>query len=625
MTGRFKSFPYGAVLFVFSVVIAFAMLLLLGFEWTQRQALREQGSQRVDSVTAPAFLLDREYLRYVSHLDLFLNARTPQPVEALRTRLDILFSKIETVRESPGSALLLENSKVAGAVEQMLDFARRSDAALLADKPDLAQLRVVLGEMQAFTADSLALGTAADLLGSRLLEQQTRDLLDQNLQITWLTLGQLLLLMLVAWGLVWRHRVQQREEKALKTLNEELRLAQQEAVNANLGKSLFLANMSHELRTPLNGVMGLLSLLTQTPLNSEQAELVKIANDSASHLLQLLNDILDMSALESGKISLRMESVHLPSFLRGIEATFQPLAAQKNLRFEMQNEVQEELWIESDSTRKRQILFNLINNAIKFTEQGQVSLVVRTLRDAQDKQWLELRVEDTGIGMDEEALGQLFQRFFQVDSGLSRKFTGAGLGLQISLSLARRLGGDITVQSQPRIGSIFTVRLPLVTRAAPFEQFAEHAPVMPVMTSVPTPDQAFRILVAEDHPVNRKFLSLLLERLGYTATFCENGEIALAALVSEDYDLVLMDIHMPVMDGLSATRAIRALANSKSQIPIIALTADVLQEARDQAQAAGVTAFIAKPVKQAELEPMIAQMVARRAAPIAPVMPITAV
>ncbi len=609
MPGRFKSFSYGPTLFAVSVFIALATLVLLGFERTQRQALEEQGNQRVDSVTAPAFLLDREYLRFVNRLDLFLNARHPPAVDDVRTRLDILLSKVETVRESPGSALLLANARVAQSVNQIVTFANRADLALSGDKPDLPRLRLLLTEMQAFTAESLALGNAADLLGSKLLERQTHDLLDQNSQITWLTLVQLLLLSLVAWGLVWRDRVQQREEKALKALNDELRQAQQVAVSANLGKSLFLANMSHELRTPFNGVMGLLSLLAKTPLNSEQGELVKIANDSASHLLQLLNDILDMSALESGKISLRQEPVHLPSFLSGIETTFQPLALQKNLRFEMRNEIEDDLWVESDSTRQRQILFNLINNAIKFTEQGQVTLTVRAVHDVQHKPWLEMAVQDTGVGMDEAALGQLFQRFFQVDSGLSRKFAGAGLGLQISLSLARRLGGDITVQSQPGIGSVFTVRLPWVARQAPAHAVAHPAPAL----ATSRPNRSVRVLVAEDHPVNRKFMSILLERLGYAATFCENGELAVAALLSDDYDLVLMDIHMPVMDGLTATRTIRAMAPPKSGIPIIALTADVLQEARDQAQAAGVTAFIAKPVKPEELEPLIAQMLTHKA------------
>ena len=606
MLGRFKSLRYGPVLFAISGLIALAMVALLGFEWTQRQALKQQVSKRVDSVTAPAFLLDREFLRFVSALDVFVNSRTPPSAEDLGTRLDILLSKVEILRESPGSALLLQNAQVAQSVDKVVAFARSAERALSASPPDRARLRLLLLEMQAFSAESLALGNSADLLGAKLLESQTQGLLEQNLQILWLTGGQLLLLVLVGWGLVWRSRVQQREESALKLLNEELARARQTADRANVGKSLFLANMSHELRTPFNGVMGLLSLLSKTPLNPEQADLVHVANDSALHLSQLLNDILDLSALESGNISVSKEALHIPSFLRGIEATFQPLAAQKNLQFALKSQIDEDLWVQGDSTRKRQILFNLIHNAIKFTQQGGVVLHARTVEQAQQR-WLELRVEDTGIGMDEEALGQLFQRFFQVDSGLSRQFSGVGLGLQISLSLARRLGGDITVQSQSLVGSIFTVRLPLVLWTGPALPLAVALPLGGGTGAL----RSLRILVAEDHPVNRKYLSILLQRLGHEATFCDNGKLALNALVQGDYELVLMDIHMPVMDGLTATRAIRALPWPHSQVPIIALTADVLQEARDQAKAAGVNAFIAKPVKQEDLEPVMAEVIAR--------------
>ena len=476
MLGRFKSIRYGPVLFAISALIALAMVALLGFEWTQRQALKQQVSKRVDSVTAPAFLLDREFLRFVSALDVFVNSRTPPSAEDLGTRLDILLSKVETLRESPGSALLLQNAQVAQSVDKVVAFARSAERALSASPLDRARLRLLLFEMQAFSAESQALGNSADLLGAKLLESQTLGLLEQNLQILWLTGGQLLLLVLVGWGLVWRSRVQQREESALKLLNEELARARWAADRANVGKSLFLANMSHELRTPFNGVMGLLSLLSKTPLNPEQADLVHVANDSAHHLSQLLNDILDLSALESGNISVSKEALHIPSFLRGIEATFQPLAAQKNLQFALKSQIDEDLWVQGDSTRKRQILFNLIHNAIKFTQQGGVILHARTVDQAQQR-WLELRVEDTGIGMDEEALGQLFQRFFQVDSGLSRQFSGVGLGLQISLSLARRLGGDITVQSQSLVGSIFTVRLPLVLWTGPALPLAGALPL----------------------------------------------------------------------------------------------------------------------------------------------------
>jgi signal transduction histidine kinase/ActR/RegA family two-component response regulator len=618
MTERPKAFHYGAALFVASLAVALAMTALLLFEWTQRQALQAQAVQRVDSVTAPAFLLDREYLRFVSSLDLFLNARQAPSLDKVQTRLDILFSKIETVRESPGSALLLQNPEVAQRLRRLKDHADRCEQSLSGQPPDRPQLQVLLQEMQAQAVNSLALGNAADLLGAQLLERQNRDLLKQNLHIIWLTMGQLGILILLLAGLVWRNKIQQREEKALKKINEQLQLARQQADSANLGKSQFLANMSHELRTPFNGVMGLLGLLQKTPLNPEQTDLVQVANDSAKHLLMLLNDILDMSALEAGKISLHMEPVHWSSFLRGIEAIFQPLAAQKNLHFEIHNQFEEDLWLETDSTRQRQILFNLITNAIKFTEKGQVILHVRRFDDEEKRPWLELRVQDSGIGMDEKALGQLFQRFCQVDSGLSRQFAGTGLGLQISLSLARLMGGDITVQSLPQQGSTFTVVLPLHLGAPPQPTAAPPmASTAKVETLAHGLNSSVRILAAEDNPVNQKYLSLILARMGYQAKFCDNGQQAVEAVVEAEFDLILMDIHMPVMDGFTATRAIRALAWPKSQTPIIALTADVLQDAKNQAKSAGVSAFISKPIKPEDLEFVIANMLAGVQTPVA--------
>ena len=604
---RFKTRPLGAALFFASVIIAAAMAGLLGFEWTQRQALQTQASQRVDSLTAHAFMLDRVFLRFTAYLDGFLNSRTPPSIDDLRTSLDVLSSKVDVLRDSPGSAWLMQDPQVAQAVQQMLAYTKRADAALAGPEINTSELRELLGDLKAFTAESLALGSAADMQGSRLMEQQSRSLLDQNLQITWLTLGQLLLLILVALGLSWHNKVQRQEKLALSALNQQLQKAQQEAVSANRGKSLFLANMSHELRTPFNGVMGLLGLLKTTSLSSEQTELVNIANDSASHLLQLLDDILDMSALEQGKITLRVETMHLPSFLDQIENTFRPLAVQKSLQFEMQNAHNLDCWIAADATRLRQILFNLVSNALKFTERGHVRLSVGTRTEPTGPAWLELRVQDSGIGMSQEAVGQLFQRFFQVDAGLSRRFPGIGLGLQISLALAQRMGGDITVQSALLQGSTFELRLPLLLRPKPSEA------AKPIVQRA-APEHlanATRILVAEDHAVNQKFMALLLKRMGFDATFCENGKTALEAIVQAPYDLVLMDIHMPVMDGLTATRAIRGLPGPKAKIPVIALTADVLPEARQQAHAAGVNAFITKPVRQEELAAAIAQCLAQ--------------
>jgi signal transduction histidine kinase/ActR/RegA family two-component response regulator len=615
MTTRSKALPYGpAVLIAFSALIALMMVALLCFEWAQRQTVKEQGRKQIDFVVAPAHLLDREFLRFTNSIEGFLEARPSHPEDELRTRLEIFLSKVEVIRESPGAALMLENAQVGQAVNQLVTFGQRAERALSGTQPDLPALQLLLNDMQAFTAESLAMGNNTYIVGAKLVETQTNALLQNNLQILWLTGGQLLLLLILAWGLAWRSRIQQRQEKALLLHNAALQEARQAADQANLSKGIFLANMSHELRTPFNGVMGLLCLLSKTPLNAEQADLLKVANDSAQHLARLLNDTLDLSSLEAGTINLNMEPVHLPVFLRSIEATFRPMAAQKNVQFEISSAIHEDVWIETDATRLRQILFNLLHNAFKFTQQGRVALVARTVEDAH-QQWLELDVEDSGIGMDEQSLGQLFQRFFQVDSGLSRQFSGAGLGLHISLALARRFKGDIKGQSKVSAGSLFTVRLPLTVVEAPASSTGSQV----TSQGAADPARGVRILVAEDHPVNQKFMSLLLQRLGYSATLCENGKAALDAFHTGDYELVLMDIHMPVMDGLAATRAIRALPLPRCQVPIIALTADVLQEARDQAKAAGVDAFITKPVTQEDLERAMAAVLSRAKLPDIPV------
>jgi signal transduction histidine kinase len=593
-------------LILFSVLIALLMGVLLGSEWVQRQTVKEQGRQRIDFLMAPAFLLDREFVRFTNSIEGFLEARPSHPENELRMRMEIFLSKVRVIRESPGTALMLEDAKVGQSVDRLAAFGQRAERALAGTAPDLPELKRLLAEMRTFTPESLAMANDAYILGTGLLETQTQDLLRNNLQILLLTGGQLLLLIVLAWGLVSRSRIQQREEKALLLHNAALQDARQAADQANLSKGIFLANMSHELRTPFNGVMGLLSLLSKTQLSPEQADLVKVANDSAQHLSRLLNDTLDLSSLEAGNVTFTMEPVHLAGFLCSIEAIFRPLAEQKNLQFDIASTINQDLWIETDSTRLRQILFNLLHNAFKFTQQGRVALVVRKVDDA-DQRWLELDVEDSGIGMDEQSLGQLFQRFFQVDSGLSRQFSGAGLGLHISLALARRFKGDITVQSKVSTGSLFRVRLPLTVAEAPASNRSSQVAALGDSKAV----RGVRILVAEDHPVNQKFMSLLLQRLGHSVTLCENGEVALDAFHTGDYELVLMDIHMPVMDGLSATRAIRALPRPRSQVPIIALTADVLQEARDQARAAGVDAFITKPVTQEELEAAMAAVLAR--------------
>ena len=566
---------------------------------------------RVDSQAAPAFLLDREFLRFQHALALHLYKTTPLSKDDVLLRLDLLASKVDIVRESPGMAFIFKNPDNIESVEKIAEFVQRAQQALHTSNSGSKELRQLFQDMSAFTAQAHSLGTSADLMASMVMEQQYADLLAQNRHITWLTLALLVFLMATAVGLLSRHRSQQKENAALTTLNEQLRQAQQDAEAASRGKSLFLANMSHELRTPFNGIMGILGVLATTPLSPQQADLIHTVNNSAEHFLKLLNDILDASALESGKISMQAEEVDLRTLMMDVHAIMLPLAMQKNLHFTLHDLPAQAFWVKSDGTRLRQILLNLLNNAIKFTEKGQVGLQFQQINDAKGQPFFEFAVSDTGIGIHAESLSKLFQRFYQVDSGLSRQSSGAGLGLEISLGLARLLHGDILVESQPGQGSTFRVRLPLVPHKP---ATAEVISPVKVDTTSQVKPVSLRILVAEDHPVNQKFLEVLLQRMGHTATFCDNGALALQALQEQDYDVVLMDIHMPVMDGLTATSLIRALPSEKSNIPVIVLSADVYSEARDKAAAVGVNAFIPKPVQAQELQTTLhLHVVSRRA------------
>jgi len=611
MWKQLNDWSYSIKLFGVTAVVALAMVVLLAFEFFQRQALLEISNLRVDSLTAPAFLLDREFLRFQQALELHFYRQDPYSRDALQMHLDLLSSKVDIVRESPGSAFMFKNPDNIAYVEKIHEFVQRAQQALITPGNRHTELRQLGQEMADFEAESHSIGNSADLMASILMEQQNAELLAQNQQITWLTLAQLVFLMATAFGLLSRHRRQQLEKAELTSLNDQLRLAQQAAEAASRGKSLFLANMSHELRTPFNRIVGILSMLATTPLSPHQADLIDTVNNSAGHFLKLLKDILDASALDAGKMSIQSEQVDLRTVMTDVHAIMLPLATQKELDFLLQDVPVESFWVKSDGTRLRQILLNLLNNAIKFTAKGHVSLQFQTSTNPSGQPFFEFAVKDTGIGIHEDSLGKLFQRFYQVDSGLSRRFSGAGLGLEISMGLARLLNGEIQVQSQLGKGSTFRVKLPLL-RVTP-EYTAVSVTLPP--TSTETNHVSLRILVAEDHPVNQKFLAVLLQRMGHMATFCENGELALQALKEETFDVVLMDIHMPVMDGLTATRLIRALPNEKSQVPVIVLSADVYKEARDNASMAGVNAFIPKPVQPLELQATLDQHVLSKRGP----------
>ena len=603
-----------------TALLAMANTALLTFLLNQRQLIAESRSLQTDSVTAFTFQAEREFMRYRQTLDAAVNSRRPPDDEALTLRHDIFLSRVTLLRESGsiGSLELRpEYTALKPKLEALVTQAERSMTKTPRDKADLAAL---LDAFYAIGPGFQMLSLAADSELARQLERQSATALSLSNQTVALTLFQLLLLLAVAYGLYAWHARQTAERLALENLSKELREATLRADEANRGKSAFLANMSHELRTPFNGLMGMLGVLDDTQLDATQRGYLQTAQTSAQHLLTLLNDILDISALEAGKITVKAAPVNLAWLLRDIGALMQPLANGKGLDFSMALPVMPLPWVLTDDTRLRQILFNLLNNAIKFTDRGQVKLTVHEVARSGKGIELDFDVTDTGIGIAEHDLSRLFQRFQQAESGRVRHFGGAGLGLEISQSLAHLLDGSIKVKSTLSVGTTFSVHLRLVPSEPPLRlaQAASNLPApetRPIgLTNVSAPvglpsstvllnhaGQPARVLLVEDNAINRMVAVMLLKRMGCVVTDCENGQLAVDKAQAEDFDLILMDINMPVMDGLSATRAIRALPGERSLTPIVVLSADVMNESQVQSFGAGAQGFLSKPVQFADL------------------------
>jgi len=325
--------------------------------------------------------------------------------------------------------------------------------------------------------------------------------------------------MLLFVGLLIRHiRRQQQQYARLQKLSKELTEARDQAEAANHGKSVFLANMSHEIRTPFQGLLGMLNLLGDASLSSQQRDYLQTARDSAMHLLGVLNDILDVTTMESGTLKLSTTPTHLRTVVDEVDNLMRVSAEDKGLQFHIYAAANLPEWVMADATRLRQIMYNLINNAIKFTHEG--SIMVEVARSDAMPDGVVITVRDTGVGMDAETVDRLFTRFFQADNSLRRRIGGAGLGLEISRNLARMMGGDIHVSSQAGVGSVFTVILQLPSCDAPASDTGTGSGGLGA-------PRRLKILVAEDHPINLKYMNILLEKMGHDATFCENGQEAL--------------------------------------------------------------------------------------------------
>jgi len=412
------------------------------------------------------------------------------------------------------------------------------------------------------------------------------------------------------------HELKERQVE-LENLTVELALARDQALAASQLKSQFLANVSHEIRTPISTVIGMAELLLDADMMATDKRLVGILNDAAQSLLSIINDILDLSKIEAGKIELSIGDFCPRELAEGALAMFEAEAECKGLRLRLAPDARLPARLCGDAQRLRQIFQNLLSNAIKFTAEGEVELKLELASSTADAACVRISVRDTGIGIAEDALKQVFEPFVQIDSTSTRRTGGTGLGLSISQDLVRLMGGELTVVSSAGKGSTFAFTLTLalpedvaeVDTAAPEEKTAGPRP-QPAGGAAAT---TTRVLVVEDNPTLQELAVRQLRKLGYQAQAVSNGEEAVTAVLSGGVDVVLMDCQMPELDGFAATRRIRDRERLLGlHTPIVAMTASALASDREICLSAGMDDYMSKPVRMADLKVMVDRWAGRK-------------
>jgi hypothetical protein len=604
-------------------VLALVLAAVALVQARQFALLKQSVTYQDDYVVLSIYQVETEYLRLREQWTRAQYQGDGFDRDLLQLRYDIWVSRVGLMHNERTACLMVGNDDYVAPLRQMDAFIARADTLLAAGSTrpvTAAQLAALQPELDALGPPIHSMSLSASHHVSRQIAERNAAVRQHNQVGLLLTLCLSLAVLLFGLLALRQMRLLGERQRALVDLTAHLREARRQAEAASEAKSVFLANMSHEIRTPFHGLLGMLSLLRDTGLNARQVDYLRTATESADHLLTILNDVLDMSLLESGRLTLTEEPLDLRELLREVESLMRPQAQAKSLALHIDADPGVPERVRADRTRVKQILFNLLNNAVKFSDRGVVVLDLHRGTASDGSEQLEFVVTDTGIGMDQATLDRLFKRFSQGDESRSRRHGGAGLGLEISRSLARLMGGDVTAKSVPGEGSSFTFYMPLKA-VAPAPQ--PPSPVVaPAGEAVAAGMGSLRVLVAEDHPVNRQYMAALLEGMGHRPFFAGNGLEAVQAIGEQRFDIVLMDLHMPVLDGVGATLAIRALPdNTAATVPIIALTADAFAQTRERCLMAGMNDFLAKPVSPERLSAMLRRLFGGTPGAVQPPLP----
>ncbi len=608
-----------AVLQVFSVILLI-ILIFLYMDMSDRQASL-QNSIRENAMWA-AFQLDREAhdLETDTRLALAGPIMEPGQLKSLSRRYDIVYSRNDLLSQGHFQGFFVQSGDLSAAsiaINQIVKSLDRFFTGLETSADARARLTTALPALNALRDETtkLVLTSNTEISDNR---AEARDALI-HLQKT---SGVYVILLTLSVGfLIFTLRRQLKAVRqaglGFKAMANDLASAYNAADAGNRAKSQFLATMGHEIRTPLNAILGTAELLQLSDIPDDVRDNVQTIRTSGEALLEVLNEILDYSKIEYGKLEIEIRPVNLTDLCRSVMNIMASRAKERGnvLVLDMPDRLQNP-WIKSDPTRLRQIILNLVSNATKFTSNGTVTLRLREFSGPNGRHFLRIEVQDTGIGIDQEGCKKLFKPFSQVDASISRRFGGTGLGLTISKEIAERLAGRIGVESEIGKGSTFWLEMRVEATEAP-----EIAPPSERPTGL-APLGQLKVLLVEDNKVNQQLALRFLERLGQKADLAANGAEAVEAAADTSYDLILMDMQMPVMSGIEAARAIRNGHGPSSAAPIIAMTASASDEDREACHEAGMDGFEPKPITLKRLHGVLASVAQRSDdAPVPEVLP----